>query len=394
MELGITPIVTSSMIMQLLTGLKLVVYDQSVKEERDLFESVQKLFGLLLTFITSFVYVVSGMYGPTSELGWMTCGLLIFQLSLSGVIVLLLDELLQKGYGLGSGISLFIATNICESVMWRAFSPMTMDTGRGKEFEGAVISLFHLLITRKDKIRALRYAFYRSALPNLFNLLATVAVFLVVVYFQGFRVELAVKNPKYRGQQGVYPIRLFYTSNTPIIIISSLTSNLLILSQMLARRWEGSFLVSLLGRWSHDEQQSRPIGGLIYYLMAPASLSAALADPLQLLCYLVFMLGGCAAVSRLWIEFSGTSSRDVARQLRDEGMTMKGYRDSALIDVLDRYIPTAALLGGLCIGALTVFADFIGAIGSGTGILLAVTTIFQYFEIFKREREELGFLGF
>ena len=204
-----------------------MVYDQSVKEERDLFESVQKLFGLLLTFITSFVYVVSGMYGPTSELGWMTCGLLIFQLSLSGVIVLLLDELLQKGYGLGSGISLFIATNICESVMWRAFSPMTMDTGRGKEFEGAVIALFHLLITRKDKIRALRYAFYRSALPNLFNLLATVAVFLVVVYFQGFRVELAVKNPKYRGQQGVYPIRLFYTSNTPIIIISSLTSNLL-----------------------------------------------------------------------------------------------------------------------------------------------------------------------
>ena len=128
--------------------------------------------------------------------------------------------------------------------------------------------------------------------------------------------------------------------------------------------------------------------------MAPASLTAALADPIQLLCYLVFMLGGCAAVSRLWIEFSGTSSRDVARQLRDEGMTMKGYRDSALIDVLDRYIPTAALLGGLCIGALTVFADFIGAIGSGTGILLAVTTIFQYFEIFKREREELGFLGF
>lgn len=393
MELGISPIVTSSMIMQLLTGLKLVVFDQSVKEERQLFESVQKLFGIILTIATAFVYVVSGMYGPASELGWFTCTLIIVQLSFAGIIVLLLDELLQKGYGLGSGISLFIATNICESVMWRAFSPMTMNNGRGKEFEGAIIALFHLLITRKDKIRALRYAFYRPGLPNIANLLATVIVFFVVVYFQGFRVELPVKNPKYRGQQGLYPIKLFYTSNTPIIIISSLVSNLMIISQMLARRWEGNFLVGLLGKWSHD-QQMRPVGGIIYYLNAPASFTEALADPLQLIVYVVFMLGSCALVSRLWIEFSGTSARDVAKQLRDDGMTMKGYRDTALIDVLNRYIPTAALFGGMCIGALTVFADFLGAIGSGTGILLAVTTIFQYFELLKKEGEELGFMGF
>ena len=254
--------------------------------------------------------------------------------------------------------------------------------------------MFHLLITRKDKIRALRYAFYRPGLPNIANLLATVIVFFVVVYFQGFRVELPVKNPKYRGQQGIYPIKLFYTSNTPIIIISSLVSNLMIISQMLSRRWDSSFLVGLLGKWSHDQQQMRPVGGLIYYLNAPASFTEALADPLQLIVYVVFMLGSCALVSRLWIEFSGTSARDVAKQLRDDGLTMKGYRDTALIDVLNRYIPTAALFGGMCIGALTVFADFLGAIGSGTGILLAVTTIFQYFEIIKKEGEELGFMGF
>ena len=264
----------------------------------------------------------------------------------------------------------------------------------GKEFEGAIIALFHALITRKDKVRALRYAFYRPGLPNIANLLATIVVFLVVVYFQGFRVELPVKNAKYRGQQGVYPIKLFYTSNTPIIIVSSLTSNLMIISQLLARRWEDNFFVRLLGKWSHDQQQTRPIGGLIYYLNAPASFTDALADPVQLIIYIVYMLGGCALISRLWIEFSGSSARDVAKQLRDDGLTMKGYRDTALIDVLNRYIPTAALFGGMCIGALTVFADFLGAIGSGTGILLAVTTIFQYFEIIKKEREELGFFGF
>jgi len=66
------------------------------------------------------------------------------------------DELLQKGYGLGSGISLFIATNICENIVWQALSPTTVNTGRGSEFEGAVIALVHLLITRTDKVRALK----------------------------------------------------------------------------------------------------------------------------------------------------------------------------------------------------------------------------------------------
>ena len=60
---------------------------------------------------------------------------------------------------------------------------------------------------------------------------------------------------------------------------------------------------------------------------------------------------------------------------------------------LFRYIPTAAAFGGLCIGALSVLADFLGAIGSGTGILLAVTIIYQYFEIFVKEQSEQGGVG-
>lgn len=58
-----------------------------------------------------------------------------------------------------------------------------------------------------------------------------------------------------------------------------------------------------------------------------------------------------------------------------------------------RYIPTAAAFGGLCIGALSVLADFMGAIGSGTGILLAVTIIYQYFELFVKEQSEQGGMG-
>merc|ERR1712186_202942 len=94
-----------------------------------------------------------------------------------------------------------------------------------------------------------------------------------------------------------------------------------------------------------------------------------------------------------WIEVSGSSAKDVAKQLRDQQMVMKGHRDSSLAKELNRYIPTAAAFGGMCIGALTVVADFMGAIGSGTGILLAVTIIYQYFEIFVKEQSEMGSMG-
>ena len=163
---------------------------------------------------------------------------------------------------------------------------------------------------------------------------------------------------------------------------------------MLSRRWAGNFIVDLLGKWSTEQQYSKPIGGLVYYMSAPGSLSEGISDPLRTIVYVAFMLISCAVISRLWIEFSGTSARDVAKQLRDENMVIKGYRDVSTLSILNKYIPIAASFGGLCIGALTIFADFVGAIGSGTGILLAVTIIFQYFEIFKKEKEELGFFGF
>ena len=71
----------------------------------------------------------------TQKLGAGNAILIILQLFAAGMVVIILDELLQKGYGLGSGISLFIATNICESIIWKAFSPTTINTGRGTEFE-------------------------------------------------------------------------------------------------------------------------------------------------------------------------------------------------------------------------------------------------------------------
>jgi len=393
MELGISPIITSGLIMQLLAGAKLIEVGDTPKD-RALFNGAQKLFGMIITIGQAIVYVSTGMYGTPSEMGWGICMLIIIQLFVASLIVLLLDELLQKGYGLGSGISLFIATNICETIVWKAFSPATINTGKGTEFEGAIIALFHLLATRADKVRGLREAFYRQNLPNLTNLMATVFVFAVVIYFQGFRVDLPIKSARYRGQQSSYPIKLFYTSNIPIILQSALVSNLYVISQMLSLRFEGNFLINLLGVWGDVEgggpARSYPIGGLCYYLSPPESFLSILSDPVHALCYLLFMLGSCAFFSKTWIEVSGSSAKDVAKQLKDQQMVMRGHRDTSMIKELNRYIPTAAAFGGLCIGALSVMADFIGAIGSGTGILLAVTIIYQYFEIFVKEQAEVG----
>merc|ERR1712003_609019 len=390
MELGISPIVTSGLVMQLLAGSRIIEVDYNVKEDRALFSGAQKLFGILITTGEAIAYVVSGMYGDLGSIGAGNAILIIAQLFCAGLIVLTLDELLQKGYGLGSGISIFIATNICETIIWKAFSPTTINTGRGTEFEGAVIALFHLLATRQDKVRALREAFYRQNLPNLMNLMATVLIFGVVIYFQGFRVDLPIKSARYRGQYSSYPIKLFYTSNIPIILQSALVSNLYMISQILSSKFAGNVFVNLIGTWAESGYQRYPIGGLCYYLSPPETIGHIITDPIHAIIYIIFMLGSCAFLSKTWIDVSGSSAKDVARQLRDQQMLMRGHREKSMVHELNRYIPTAAAFGGLCIGALSVLADFLGAIGSGTGILLAVTIIYQYFEIFVKEQSEMG----
>merc|ERR1712070_977739 len=172
---------------------------------------------------------------------------------------------------------------------------------------------------------------------------------------------------------------------------TALVSNLYFFSQLLYRRFKSNMLVNLLGQWQDLEYggQSIPVGGLAYYISPPNSFSDIWVDPVHALFYIAFVLGSCALFSKTWIEISGQSPRDVAKQLRDQQMLFKGYReqDYSLLSVLNQYIPTAAAFGGMCIGMLTIVADFLGAIGSGTGILLAVTIVYQYFEMFYKEKE-------
>lgn len=387
MELGISPIVSAGMVFQLLQGTKLITVDMSNKNDRDQFQTAQKLFAILLAVGQATVYVLTGMYGPPSSLGTGVCLLLVLQLVFAGIVVILLDELLQKGYGLGSGISLFTATNVCEQVFWKAFAPTTSNIGKGTEFEGAVVALFHLLGSRKDKKRALLEAFYRSHLPNMFQLIATVFVFLLVVYLQGFRIELPIKSTRQRGPYGLYPIRLFYTSNIPIMLQSALSSNIFIISQMLFVRWPNNIFVKILGSWDTRQgaAQLYAVSGLAYYIQPPLSFTEALLDPIKTIIYIIFVLGSCAVFSTTWIEISGASPRDVAKQFKEQGLVIAGHRDTSAYRELKKIIPTAAAFGGATIGALSVLCDLMGTLGSGTSILLSVTTIYGYYELAMKE---------
>jgi len=392
MELGISPIITSSMIMQLVVGLGILEVDTSLQEDRECMNKAQKIMGIVLTAAQATLYVMNGMYGDPSSLGLGVCILIVLQLVASGLIILLLDEVLQAGYGIGSGISLFIATNICESIMWKSFSPRTVDVGRGPEFEGAIIALFHLLFTRGNTVKALKDAFYRPVLPNLMQLFATMFIFCIVLYLQGFRINIPIKSVRNPGYQlKPFPIKLFYTSNTPIMLQAALSANLFFISQLLYSKFPTNFIIRCLGEWSTEgTMSSRPTGGFVYYLKNPESFADFIKDPIHMVIYIMFTLGSCAVFSTLWIEVSGSGPRDVYKQLTDQGITMDGHRSHSMRVVLEKYIPTAAALGGLCIGLLSITADLMGAIGSGTGILLAVTIIYSYYEqLIKESAQEM-----
>ena len=130
----------------------------------------------------------------------------------------------------------------------------------------------------------------------------------------------------------------------------------------------GNILVRLLGVWKEPRDNpgsTIPVSGLAYYISPPQSLNDLGRDPVHAIIYLIFILASCAIFSKTWIEVSGASPKDVAKQFRDQQMTLKGHRSNSVVSELNRHIPAAAAFGGMCIGLLTVLADLLGAIGSG-----------------------------
>jgi len=396
MELGIGPIVTAGLILQVLAGSKMINLDMTNPEDRSLFTSASKILSVVMTIFEALAYILGGTYGtlkPTTEI------IILLQLVGAGLIVLLLDELLQKGWGLGSGISLFIAAGVASSIWWDSVAPMgPMSDGH---YLGAVVAFGQSLLGRQD----IKGIFTRQqGLPDMVAFLTTIGVFLIIIYFNGMRVEIPVSYARYRGFRGKFPLKLFYVSNIPVIFAAALFGNIYFISQLIWQRYNNTntnFWLNLIGKFIIQGQQYQPSGGLVYYVVPPRSLSLAMQDPLRAIIYTILLVAGCVFFAMTWVEVGGMDARTVARQLLDSGMQIEGFRRSEIPirQMLERYIPTVTILGALLIGLIAAGADFLGAFGSGTGILLTVGIIEQYYQILAKERitemypAARGFLG-
>lgn len=331
------------------------------------------MLSIIVAFCTALAYVFSGMYGDISSIGTLTAMGIVIQLFIAGVLVILLDECMQKGYGIGSGVSLFIATNICESIFWRALSPITIKTENGIEFEGAIVNMIHMFIVKDNKLYALHQSFYRGNSANMHNVLATVFMFFVIIYFQGFKVDIKLSHMQRKGVTQPFPIKLFYLSSTPIILQTALVSNLHFFSHILYKKFKTNPIIRLFGVWQENDMsgqgQAKLIGGLAYYLTPPNSMMDVIYNPSHAFFYFTFVLISCALFSKLWLEMSGRSPKDVLNELVRKKMFIAGRKQESIIHVLNQYIPVAAAFGGMCIGLITICSDVLGAIGSGRSYL-------------------------
>lgn len=395
MELGIGPIVTAGLILQLLTGSGLVKADMSKSEDRGLFTSASKVFSIVLTGVQASAYIIGGMYGT---LGGSTAIIVFLQLIAAGIVVLLLDELVQKGWGFGSGISLFIMAGVAQHIFWQAFTPLP-GVGTIEEVQGLGYGFFFALSEVLSSGKPLSVLWLRGQNPSLMGLIATIVAFFVIIYAEGVRVELPLSYAGYKGYRSRYPIKLLYVSNLPVIFASALFANVYFFSQLF---WSMSgqplpgrnVWLDILGQFNvltpegGGQGSIQSIGGLVYYVTAPRNFLDVSADPLRALIYLGILVAFCVVFSLTWLEVGGLGSSTVAKQLVDAGMQIPGYRRSgkAVEQILNRYIPAVTVLGGVVVGLVAGVTDFFGVFGSGMGILLSVGIIYQYYEILMRER--------
>ena len=386
MELGIGPIVTAGLILQLLVGSAIIQCDMGDSQDRGLFTVASKFFSILLTGIQASAYIISGMYGALPG----TTTIIIFaQLLGAGIIVMLMDELVQKGWGLGSGISLFIMAGVAQNILWQTFSP-----GTGL-FVGSLSQLLGGVQTLRDWVIGV------GAYPSLIGFIATIGTFIVIIYLEGVRVELPMTYAGYKGFRSRYPIKLLYVSNLPVIFASALFANVFFFSQLLWSQLGApapgtNILFQIIGDYNRTESGIQPVGGLAYFVTPPNNILSVAAEPVRAAVYLAILVVFCAVFSLIWLEVGGLGPSTVAKQLMDSGMQIPGYRRSGrpIESILKRYIPVVTILGGVIVGLIAGIADFLGVFGTGTGILLSVGIIYQYYELLMRERAAEMFPAF
>jgi preprotein translocase subunit SecY len=382
-SLGIGPIVTGSIVLQLLNGSGIVKFDLTSPEGKRTFQGVNKLMSIFFIVFEAAIYVFMGGLAPSQTLSGMPIFftlelLLVFQLTLGGLLILLMDEIVSK-WGFGSGISLFIAAGVSKTIFIQGFSWVknTESVGDITYSTGKIPQLF----------QALGAGDPQTAFMAISVIAATILIFVIAVYIQALKIEIPLSFGRIRGHGIRWPLSFTYANVLPVILVSALLANMQLWAKLL-QNWG----FPILGKVS---AQGVAESGLVSWLYVPGGSSGLLGLIIQqggldvgfrpyaqALVYLLIMMFGCMLFSYFWVQTSGMDARSQAKQMINSGLTIPGFRrDERILErLLVRYIGPLTIMGGATIGFLSASADILGAIGSGTGIMLTVMIIYRLYE--------------
>ncbi|MBA3064077.1 preprotein translocase subunit SecY [Candidatus Woesearchaeota archaeon] len=376
-SLGIGPIVTASIILQLLNGAGILKMDLTTHEGKKRFQGIQKILSIVIIFAEACVFVFMGGLAPAAEHAGKAVFIqlqliLVFQLFLGGMLILFMDEVVSK-WGFGSGISLFIAAGVSQSIFIRALSPLPSPFNPGIA-TGAIPALFQFLAAGDPVNAGLMAA----------AVIATIIVFAVAVYAQAMKIEIPLSFGRVRGYGMRWPLSFIYTGVIPVILVSALMANIQLWARLL-QNWGHPILGTFVG--------NSPTSGIIAWLSSPDIVgkiikgSIVSADFAHALVYMLFMILGCVVFSIFWVQTSGMDARSQARQIMSSGLQIPGFRkDQRILEhLLNRYIHPLTIMGAIAIGFLSSIADLTGALTSGTGILLAVMIIYRLYEEISKQ---------
>jgi preprotein translocase subunit SecY len=406
LQLGIGPIVTGSIVLQLLGGANLLGLDTDDPRDQILYQGLQKLLVVLMVVFTAIPMVFSGGprggFLPASDLsiagatfGAPTVQLFMFvQIVFGGLLILFMDEVISK-WGVGSGIGLFIIAGVSQRLMGGLFA----FPGLGSEQSG-LIATWIGIATGAVEIGALVTGSGLQSLllepGGILAVITTVMIFVIVVYAESVRVEIPLSHARVKGARGRFPVKLIYASVLPMILVRALQANVQFLGRILNSQLQN--MPNWLGVYS---AQGQPTAGLFYYLAPIQSrsewtwfLGTTTADPVDIMIRiavdLTFMVIGGGIFAIFWVETTGMGPESTAEQIHNSGMQIPGFRQNVGVveQVLERYIPQVTVLGGMIVGVLAVGANLLGTIGgvSGTGLLLTVSITYKIYEEIAEEQ--------
>ncbi len=372
-SVGIGPIVTSSIILQLLVGAEMIEIDMKKPEGKALFQGTQKILTILLAFFESGALVMATNMVEGSGLIAFT----ILQIAMGSILLMYLDEVVSK-WGIGSGISLFIAGGVSQTIITGSLNFLKPVSGLG--YAGIIPQFLSQMMNGNFD------------LISLFPIFATCLVFLAVVFCEAMRIEIPLSQGGIRGIGGRIPLRFFYISNIPVILAAALLANVRMWAQVVGVDISTATAPDNLTFWQEiifTIGRSITLGEL-YQILSPGNWQM-LTDTgviLHMIIYIIVFCGLCVLFGQFWVQTTGLDSESMAKQINEGGMRRPGFRpDKRIIKkMLDKYIPQLTIISSVAVGLLAAGADFMGALGSGTGILLTVGIIYRLYEDVRKEQ--------